>query len=112
MVAKEVEGRLAPNTTSLTAAPSLSVHGAVQSATNPPPGLGARQSVQSLLADVPAGGNREQERPGDELDLDQDVPSHDPLGGNALGPLRIFHGRSSDPVLRCEEIWACMHKDS
>lgn len=90
MVAKEVEGRLAPNTTSLTAAPSLSVHGAVQSATNPPPGLGARQSVQSLLADVPAGGNREQERPGDELDLDQDVPSHDPLGGKRSRPPKDF----------------------
>ena len=86
MVAKEVEGRLAPNSTSFTAAPSLSVHGAVQSAANPPPGLGARQSVQSLLADVPAGGNREQARPGDELGLDQDVPSHDPLGRKRSRP--------------------------
>ncbi|MPD03676.1 hypothetical protein E2C01_099323 [Portunus trituberculatus] len=101
MVSKEVEDRLAPNTASLTAAPSLSVQGAVQSATNPPPGLGARQSVKSLLADMLAGGNREQERPGDELGLDQAVPPLDPRGGgNALEPLRIIHGGSSDPVLR------------
>ncbi|MPC97143.1 hypothetical protein E2C01_092437 [Portunus trituberculatus] len=78
MVTKEVEGRLARNTTSLTAAPSLLVQGAVQSATNPPPGLSARQSVKSLLADVPVGGNREQERPGNELGLDQAVLPHDP----------------------------------
>ncbi|MPC57285.1 hypothetical protein E2C01_051263 [Portunus trituberculatus] len=46
-----------------------------------PPGLTARQSVKSLLVDVLAGGNREQERPGDELGLDQAVPPHDPWGG-------------------------------
>ncbi|MPC60602.1 hypothetical protein E2C01_054655 [Portunus trituberculatus] len=91
MVTKEVEGRLAPNTTSLTAAPSLSVQGAVQSATNPPPGLSTRQSVKSLLADVPVGGNREQERPGDELGLDQAVLSHDPWGGGKCSRIPKDH---------------------
>ncbi|KAK3864568.1 hypothetical protein Pcinc_029751 [Petrolisthes cinctipes] len=67
MVAKEVEGRLVANHVSLPATSSPWVQGTVQTATNPLPGLSARHSMKSLLADVPVRGYQGQERSGGDV---------------------------------------------
>ena len=81
MVAREVESRLASNPPSLPAPSCPSDHSAVQSATIPLPGLGVRQSVESLQANVPIGGIRGRLRPGNDAGLDQAPSSCAPSTG-------------------------------
>ena len=85
MVSREVENRLAPIPVSLPVSSLPSVQGTVKSVANPPPGPSTRQSVQSLQAGVPAGGNRGKERSTGGVGLDQ-VPLDPPSLGKRSRP--------------------------
>ena len=60
LVAQHVDRHLAAHQSSLPAHSLSSAHGPVESGSNPPPDLSARQSVESLQADVSVEGSRGQ----------------------------------------------------
>ena len=73
LVAQQVKCQLAAKQSSLSALPLSSAKRLVESSSNPLPDLSARQSVESLEADVSVGGSRGQAGTMHSLGLARDV---------------------------------------